>query len=305
MSSNVSGDSDGPPPQKRRKVSSPEPIESEEEEDEDDPFDPESLYSSSTPSKLAEPVSNFVQSALKRCIPKRKRRELDSQYPRPDMPATKVPKLDADITGALADDYNKPEDRLLMKIQAAVLATSSPLANFWSHLTEQGFEGKDDEYVAVGDVLDVMKSSLMLIGNASHYITQTRRRSIIDATKKSRPKLAGFLQDICKGDLGDTGEDLFGPEARKKIVERANTIDAFNKAVGKVDPTTKRSGNQKGSSGRFLSKGSGVSYGGGSSRISTPYRRKDYNKSNSRKATGHPGTKGLWSGNKSSQKKSQ
>ena len=157
------------------------------------------------------------------------------------MPATKVPKLDPDITGALADDYNRPEDRRLMKIQAAVLATSTPLANFWSHLTEQGFEGKDDEYVAVGDVLDVMKSSLMLIGNASHYITQTRRRSIIDTTKKSRPKPASFLQDICKGDLGDTGEDLFGPEARKKIVERANTIDAFNKAVGKVDPTTKRS----------------------------------------------------------------
>ena len=206
------------------------------------------MYSFSSTSKLAEPVSKFVQSALRRCIPKRKRRELDNQYPRPDMPATKVPKLDPDITWALADDYNKPEDRRLMRIQAAVLATSSPLANFWSHLTEHGFEGKDEEYVAVGEVLDVMKSSLMLTGNASHYITQTRRRSIIEATKKSRPKLASFLQDICKGDLGDTGEDLFGPEARKKIVERANTIGAFNKAVGKVDPATKRSHNQQGSS---------------------------------------------------------
>ena len=136
-----------------------------------------------------------------------------------------------------------------MRIQAAVLATSSPLANSRSHLTEQGFEDKDEEYVAVGDVLDVMKSSLILIGNASHYITQTRRRSIIDAKKKSRPKLASFLQDICKGDLGDTGEDLFGPEARKKILERANTIHAFNKAVGKVDPATKRSHNQQESSG--------------------------------------------------------
>ena len=305
ISSSVSGDSDAPPPQKRRKVSSPEPSESEEEENEEDPFDPESLYSSSSPSKLAEPVSKFVQSALRRCIPKRKRRELDNQYPRPDMPATKVPKLDPDITGALADDYNRPEDRRLMKIQAAVLATSAPLANFWSHLTEQGFEGKDDEYVAVGDVLDVMKSSLMLIGNASHYITQTRRRSIIDTTKKSRPKLASFLQDICKGDLGDTGEDLFGPEARKKIVERANTIDAFNKAVGKVDPTTKRSNNQQGNAGRFLSKGSGVSYGGGPSRIATPYRKRDYHKFNPRKTTGNQTTKGQWSGSKSFQKKSQ
>ena len=68
-----------------------------------------------------------------------------------------------------------------MKIQATVLASTSPIANCWSHLTEQGFEDKGDEYVAVGAVLDVIKASLMLIGNASHYITQSRR-SIIELT---------------------------------------------------------------------------------------------------------------------------
>ena len=52
ISSSVSGDSDAPPPQKRCKVSSPEPNESEEEENEEDPFDPESLYSTSSPTKL-------------------------------------------------------------------------------------------------------------------------------------------------------------------------------------------------------------------------------------------------------------
>lgn len=161
-----------------------------------------------------------------------------------------------------------------MKIQASILASISPLANFLSHLAEQGFEGKEDEYVQVSDVMDVMKSSLMLTGNASHYITHTRRKSIIEATKKSRPKLANFLQDICKEDLGDTGEDLFGPLARKKIVERANTIEAFNKALSKVDPPSKKSNNQQGRGGRFLSKGSDVSYRGGSSRIATPYNRR-------------------------------
>ena len=83
------------------------------------------------------------------------------------MLAAKVPRLDPDIVGALADDFKKGDDKHLMKIQATVLASSSPLANFWSHLMEQGFEGKEDEYVAVGEVLDVVKASLMLIGNAS------------------------------------------------------------------------------------------------------------------------------------------
>lgn len=149
----------------------------------------------------------------------------------------------------------------------------------------------------LSDVLDVMKCLLMLIGNASPYITQTRRRSIIETTKKSRPNLAG--------DLGDTGEDLFSTEARKKIAERANTIDAFNKAVGNVDPTTKRSSNKQGSSGRFLSKGLGVSYMGRLSRISTLYRKRDFNKPIPRRAAGYPATRGQWSGNKMSQKKTQ
>ena len=92
---------------------------------------------SSSPTELAEPVQKFMQSALKHCIPRRRRHQLGSEYPHSDLLVAKVPKLDPNIVGALA--------------------SSSPLANFWSHLTEQGFEGKDDEYVAVGEVLEVIK----------------------------------------------------------------------------------------------------------------------------------------------------
>ena len=54
------------------------------------------------------------------------------------------------------------------------LASTSPLAKYWYHPPKQGFEGKDDGYVAVGQVLDLIKASMMLIRNASH-ITQSRR----------------------------------------------------------------------------------------------------------------------------------
>ena len=131
----------------------------------------------------------------------------------------------------------------------------------------------------------------MLIGNASHYITQARRKSIIESTKKSRPRLAKFLQEICSRDLGDTGEDLFGPEARKKIVERANTIEAFNKTLTKVDPPAKKQGNR----GRFLSRGSVRTYGGGPSRIAAPYRKRDFNKPG--KGFKYTQNKPSWSGN--------
>lgn len=70
-----------------------------------------SFYTSSSPTKFAEPVQKFMQSALKHCILRRKRRQLGSEYPRSDLPAAKVPKLDLDIVGALADDFKGGEDR--------------------------------------------------------------------------------------------------------------------------------------------------------------------------------------------------
>ena len=75
----------------------------------------------------------------------------------------------------------------------------------------------------------------MLIGYASNYISETRRRAATDTIQLSRPKLAKLLREICKEDLGEASGDLFGPQARQKVIERANIIKAFNKALAKVD----------------------------------------------------------------------
>ena len=61
--------------------------------------------------------------------------------------------------------------------------------------------------------------------------------AVINSISKSRPKQSYVMKEICKDDLGDTGPELFGPEVWK-ITERANTIDALNKAIGKVDNPT-------------------------------------------------------------------
>ena len=96
---------------------------------------------SCSPVTLAEPVQKFMQSTLKHYVMKRKRCEIGSVYPRPDMVVAKVLKLDPDV-GALADDLKKGDDNRSMKIQVTVLVSSSPLANFLSHLTEQGVKAK-------------------------------------------------------------------------------------------------------------------------------------------------------------------
>jgi len=51
------------------------------------------------------------------------------------------------------------------------------------------------------------------------------------------------MKEICKEDLVTTGSELFGSEVRKKITERANTIEAFNKAIALVEGTSSQKTN--------------------------------------------------------------
>lgn len=246
------------------------------DEDEADGNDPKDYYASGPAKVMAEEVKSFMNTTFRKCIPKRKRTEMAKEYPRPDMPAAKVPKMDPDIKSALGRDQPDRRDESLSKVQASVLASCSPLANFWSHLQEQGFEGKEDELIPASDVLRVTKDTLALIGNASNYISQTRRSTFIDSISGTRPNLAKFLREICKDDLGDTGTELFGPQARKKITDRADTIDAFNKAVSKVESVPKSTTGQvrdSGESSRFLSKRPSAMYGSRSGRSYIPYNR--------------------------------
>ena len=86
-----------------------------------------------------------------------------------------------------------------------------------------------------------------------------RRNIIIDRVKYKRPRLATFLQDICKEDLGESAQELFGPTVKRRISERAQTIKAFNESLRSLDPSPTSS--QR----RFLGRGSSARYGSTSS----------------------------------------
>ena len=144
-----------------------------------------------------------------------------------------------------------------------------PISHFWSHLRKQEFTGKTEELIPVSEVIRVTQDTLALIGNASNYISQTRCTAVISSIAKSQPKLTSFLKEICKEDLGDTGVELFGPEVQKKTTQRASTIEAFNKAISRVDnPSPVPS-----SSSSFLSKHPAAKYGGELGRSYTPYNK--------------------------------
>ena len=87
------------------------------------------------------------------------------------MPATKVPQFDPDTNGALDRDFPDKRDEQMAKIQASVLATCTPLTNFWSNIAKQGFTGNDQWLIPLSEIIKVTKDTLTLIGNASNYIT--------------------------------------------------------------------------------------------------------------------------------------
>ena len=66
-------------------------------------------------------------------------------------------------------------DRQLAQIQASDLAACAPFINLWSELEYQGLSGKPNDLIPVNEVLKISKTTLMLIGNASNYISETRR----------------------------------------------------------------------------------------------------------------------------------
>ena len=225
----------GPRP-KRPRYFEGHSLEEAEESSEEEEFDPESYYSVDSGIKVPDKVKSFLESTFRRCLPRKRRRAINREYPKPNLDIVSVPKADKDIVSILDRSFPTSEDRSLSRIQAAVLASSAPLANLWSQLISEGFSGKQDELMPTKEVIRTIRETLALIGNASSYISNSRRSMIVDKIRPSRPKLASFLKEVCAEDVGDTGKELFGPTIKKKISERADTIKSFNEALKKIDP---------------------------------------------------------------------
>ena len=102
---------------------------------------------------MAEEVKTFVNTTFVKCIPKRKRQRISELYPRPNLPVTKVPRLDVDFRSAVGREQPDRQDQKFSKVQASVLATSAPLVKFWSHLSQQGITAKSDVAIPAGDVI--------------------------------------------------------------------------------------------------------------------------------------------------------
>ena len=230
-----------------------------------EPFDPDTFYASKQ--KTPKEIREYLEVRFRKCIEKDHRKRMARDCPLPDTPAAHPPEPDGDIVDYLGKDFPHNSDKQLRRIQATILATSAPLTHLWSELVDQKLTAGSNGLVPVEVVLETIQCSLVLIGNASHYVSQARRAGIIDKLDEKARGLRPTLGRLCKEDLGNTGKYLFGPQFRKALTDKAEAISSFARVAQKVS-NPQSTGQAK----KFLRPGPTPVYGGGLGRANhQPY----------------------------------
>ena len=186
------------------------------------------------------------------------------------MEVTIAPKVDKYISEFLGKKFPKERDTELAKVQTAILACIRPLTSAWQDLLEEGLDEDTGMTVPATDVLSVIQRTLCLIGNASEFVSQTRRSKILESIDQSWSK---FGSDEYK-----TKDTLFGEEFQASLTGKVEKDVALSKAVSilkrskkgreEASTSTRRDGQ---SSGRFFRRGPPAQYGGRQGRNTPTY----------------------------------
>ena len=153
--------------------------------------------------------------------------------PLPDTPSLHPPKMDDVLVDYMGSDFPPSSEEHYKRIQTAVISARAPMLNLWAHLEEQQLTVGQGGLIQTEVVLEMIQKSLVLLGNASNYISETRRDLIIGKLSKKKRSLGRVLKSACKKNKPE-GAMLFGPAVYKAISERVDTLAAFNKTAGKA-----------------------------------------------------------------------
>ena len=274
---------------KRIRLAEPEESDSDSDSDEDAySFDVDTYYNTAPDDTTPQCVSDFMDVAFKKCLPRRTRRFLAEEYPRPGIAAAKVPTTDSVLVDFMASDFPKRQDEQLSKVQASVIAACSPVANLWSELEAQEMKGTKSELIPADVVMGCIHATLTLVGNASSYISTIRRENIIKALPKSRQNLGKILKQVSKQDTIGEGTHLFGDDAMDQVSKRITTLESFRKSAHNADPK------KQAPRSRFLGKGPAAKYRGrlGQSSWHLYGRNQTGGKNFQRQGSGHKGPVG-------------
>jgi hypothetical protein len=238
--------------------------------------------------EVPRPVVKYVNRHFRKGLTKEERTAMLKKHPKPNVKAAKPPKLDQFVVDFAGKKLDKARDAQLCRIQTNVLYVANPLTCLWSQLIDQGLSHREDATVGVSDVIDTIQRTLVLLGNANNFISETRREWALEAIHPTLKKYA-------RGNFTEAEEHLFGETFKETLVKKVEADSVLSKAVnivtrssrgreGHYQSTTSRYGKR----GRFF--GSRASrYGAASGRSYNPYNAHNQPYTGrGRQTTGHP-----------------
>lgn len=182
--------------------------------------------------EVPEVMGKYLEQHFRKGLSKEERTAMLKRHPKPNCKAMVPPKLDQFVSEFAPKKVDKARDAALSKIQGSLLYAVNPLTNMWAGLIEQGMAEDPEALIPVPDVLDIIQRSIVLIGNASNLVSETRREIALEAIHPS-------LKRYAKGDFKDAGSDLFGDQFKDELVKKVEADSALSKAVRIVSRSSK------------------------------------------------------------------
>ena len=79
--------------------------------------------------------------------------------------------------------------------------------------------------------MEMIQCTLILLGNASNYVSQCRRDDIIFKLRRQNLSFGAALSSVCQPDE----KHLFGKGVQRALTERADSVVAMTKVSMKLD----------------------------------------------------------------------
>ena len=152
----------------------------------------------------------FLEKHFNRALTPSERKAILKDFPKPCSKPLEVPKLDEQVKEHIKGKGKDPhygQEKSLYKIQEAVLDVSGPLTCLWGDLLNE--EAKYSKQ----DILMLIQHSLVLLGSASHAISQERRKI---AWSRINPKLKSLADE----DYGKREDSFVWPWFSREGIEK-------------------------------------------------------------------------------------
>ena len=235
----------------------------EEEAQEFAVFDP--TVSDNSTWDAGEIINAFLEKHFNREVKDDEREAIMQDFPKPSCQVLNTPKLDEEIKKQIRKTGKDPHygaERTLYDLQGQLLDMAGPLTCLWADLTSSNAEVNPQE------VILLIQRVLVLLGSASHHITQERRKV---AWSRVNPSTVSLLREDPED--GKKESTLFGggflERAAKRLEEEKTLVKVTGNKTG-MKPQQKRQQDPN-DLRRFLEKGPPAKYGGRRTQRHKPY----------------------------------